>query len=150
MSPSWPNFQHILTEAQYFMGQTQGLEKATFLCDETLPACVCPESGDQWRYASCLLSCDRFLLTMNCSAQGKGTTESHMKPIQQQEAQDLVTRCATVLQQRFGAKRVIPFGSVVVDGAWHPGSDLALSVEGIVPEQFFRAWAALREICLLG
>ena len=36
MSPSWPNFQHILTEAQYFMGQTQGLEKATFLCDETL------------------------------------------------------------------------------------------------------------------
>ena len=87
---------------------------------------------------------------MNCSAQGKGTTESHMKPIQQQEAQDLVTRCATVLQQRFGAKRVIPFGSVVVDGAWHPGSDPALSVEGIVPEQFFRAWAALREILPTG
>jgi hypothetical protein len=42
---------------------------------------------------------------------------SHTMHIQQQEAQDLVTRCATVLQQCFGAKRVIPFGSVVVDGA---------------------------------
>jgi predicted nucleotidyltransferase len=66
--------------------------------------------------------------------------------IQQQEAQNLATRCATVLRQRFGAKRVVPFGSVVRDGTWHPGSDLDLAVEGIAPEQFFQAWAALREI----
>jgi hypothetical protein len=31
-------------------------------------------------------------------------------------------------------------------GTWHPGSDLDLAVEGIPPEQFFQAWAALREI----
>jgi predicted nucleotidyltransferase len=66
--------------------------------------------------------------------------------VQQQEARDLATRCATVLRQRFGAKRVIPFGSVVGDGTWHPGSDLDLAVEGMAPEQFFSAWAALREI----
>src|SRR5215510_10722002 len=66
--------------------------------------------------------------------------------IQQQETQDLAARCATVLRQRFGAKRVIPFGSVVGDGIWHPGSDLDLTVEGMAPEQFFRAWAALRAI----
>lgn len=65
-------------------------------------------------------------------------------PIQQQEAQDLATRCATVLRQRFGARSVIPFGSVVGEGTWHSGSDLDLAVEGIAPEQFFRAWAALR------
>jgi hypothetical protein len=31
-------------------------------------------------------------------------------------------------------------------GIWHPGSDIDLAVEGLAPEQFFRAWAALREI----
>src|SRR5437868_8116905 len=66
--------------------------------------------------------------------------------VQQQEARELATRCAAVLQHRFGARRVISFGSVVGHGTWHPGSDLDLAVEGIVPEQFFRAWAALREI----
>jgi predicted nucleotidyltransferase len=71
---------------------------------------------------------------------------SHTMHIPQQEAQDLATRCATVLRQCFGAKRVIPFGSVVGKGTWHSGSDLDLAVEGVAPEQFFRAWAALREI----
>jgi predicted nucleotidyltransferase len=67
-------------------------------------------------------------------------------PIQQQEARHWATRCATVLRHRFGARRVIPFGSVVGVGTWHAGSDLDLAVEGIAPEQFFRAWAALQEI----
>jgi predicted nucleotidyltransferase len=69
-----------------------------------------------------------------------------MTHIQQQEARDLAMRCATILRQRFGAKHVIPFGSVVRDGAWHSGSDLDLAVEGIAPEQFYTAWAAVREI----
>jgi len=66
--------------------------------------------------------------------------------IPQQEARELATRCVQVLQHRFGARRVIPFGSVVGHGIWHPGSDIDLAVEGLAPEQFFRAWAALREI----
>ena len=66
--------------------------------------------------------------------------------IQQHEAQALATRCATVLRRCFGARRVIPFGSVVGVGTWHAGSDLDLAVEGIAPEQFFRAWAALRQL----
>jgi predicted nucleotidyltransferase len=66
--------------------------------------------------------------------------------IQQQEARELATRCVQVLQHRFGARRVIPFGSVVGHGTWHPGSDLDLAVEGIAPEQFLRAWSALREL----
>jgi predicted nucleotidyltransferase len=67
-----------------------------------------------------------------------------LKPIQQQEAIELATQCATLLQERFGAKRVIPFGSVVGVGTWHADSDLDLAVEGVAPEQFFRAWSALR------
>ena len=65
---------------------------------------------------------------------------------QQQAALALATRCAQILQDRFRARRVIPFGSVVGQGTWHPGSDLDLAVEGIPPEQFFQAWAALREL----
>lgn len=71
---------------------------------------------------------------------------SKIMPIQQQAARDLAMCCATVLRHRFGARRVIPFGSVVGVGTWHAGSDLDLAVEGIAPEQFFRAWAALREM----
>src|SRR5882724_1119703 len=74
------------------------------------------------------------------------TMMSNTPNIQQQEARELAARCATVLQHRFGARRVIPFGSVVEHGTWHPGSDLDLAVEGIAPEQFFRAWSVLREL----
>jgi predicted nucleotidyltransferase len=66
--------------------------------------------------------------------------------VQQQEALALAIRCAQILRDRFRARRVIPFGSVVGQGTWRPGSDLDLAVEGIPPEQFFRAWAALREL----
>ena len=66
--------------------------------------------------------------------------------IQQQEALAFATRCAQILRDCFRARRVIPFGSVVGHGTWHPGSDLDLAVEGIPPEQFFQAWAALREL----
>ena len=66
--------------------------------------------------------------------------------VQQQVALALATRCARILRDRFKARRVIPFGSVVGSGTWHPGSDLDLAVEGIPPEQFFQALAALREL----
>ena len=66
--------------------------------------------------------------------------------VQQQVALACATRCAQILRDRFRAKRVIPFGSVVGSGTWHPGSDLALAVEGIPPEQFFQALAALRDL----
>lgn len=75
-----------------------------------------------------------------------GQLVSNTLHLPQQEARDLAARCATVLRQRFGAKRVILFGFVVGDGTWHSGSDLDLAVEGIAPEQFFPAWVALREI----
>jgi len=66
--------------------------------------------------------------------------------VQRQVALALATRCAQLLRDRFRARRVIPFGSVVRRGTWHPGSDFDLAVEGIPPEQFFQAWAALREL----
>jgi len=63
-----------------------------------------------------------------------------------QEALAAAERCAELLKTRFGARRVILFGSVVGQGPWHEGSDLDLAVEGLAPEQFFRAWSSLREV----
>jgi predicted nucleotidyltransferase len=71
---------------------------------------------------------------------------SELAEISQQEALELAARCAEFLQKRFGAKRVIPFGSVVRHGLWHPGSDLDLAVEGVASDQFYRAWSMLREL----
>jgi predicted nucleotidyltransferase len=71
---------------------------------------------------------------------------SETLPLQPEQVRELAERCAHVLHTRFGARRVIPFGSVVGHGRWHAKSDLDLAVEGIAPEQFFRAWAALQEL----
>jgi predicted nucleotidyltransferase len=66
--------------------------------------------------------------------------------IERQAALALAERCADVLRSRFGARRVIPFGSVKGLGPWHTTSDLDLAVEGLAPDQFFRAWAVLQEL----
>ncbi len=50
---------------------------------------------------------------------------------------------ARLLKKRFGARRVIVYGSLA-HGAWfHRRSDIDLAVEGIKPGKFFRAWAML-------
>jgi hypothetical protein len=41
-----------------------------------------------------------------------------------QEALLVVDRCAQLLKNRYGAKRIIPFGSVLEEGTWHERSDL--------------------------
>src|SRR5262249_8905228 len=79
---------------------------------------------------------------MDARDQGKGRAHPNSRP----EALALGTRCAPLLQESVGAKRVIPFGSVVGHGTWHSGSDLDLAVEGVAPEHFFRAWSTLREL----
>jgi predicted nucleotidyltransferase len=62
------------------------------------------------------------------------------------EALAAAEACARLLQERFGARQVIFFGSLVGQGPWHADSDIDLAVEGLPPEQFFRAWAALDEL----
>jgi len=50
--------------------------------------------------------------------------------------------CMALLKERFGARRVILFGSLAGKGAWHDRSDIDLAVEGLPPEAFFRAYTA--------
>lgn len=52
----------------------------------------------------------------------------------------LAQRCAALLAAEFGARNVWLFGSMV-GGQVGPHSDVHLLVEGVSPEDFFRAWA---------
>jgi predicted nucleotidyltransferase len=56
-----------------------------------------------------------------------------------QEALAIVARCTELLECRYGAKRVIPFGSALQEGAWHESSDLDLAVEGLSSEALWQA-----------
>ena len=52
-------------------------------------------------------------------------------------------QAARILKEKFGATRVIAFGSLA-HGAWfHTRSDIDLAAEGIAPEAFWRAWCTL-------
>jgi predicted nucleotidyltransferase len=53
--------------------------------------------------------------------------------------------CARMLKERFGVKKVYLFGSVTGSSPWHERSDLDIAVEGLAPEDYFRALSALDE-----
>lgn len=63
-----------------------------------------------------------------------------------QEALSIAEHCAEVLQKQFGAKQVIPFGSLVGDSPWHEASDLDLAIEGLSRETCWEAEATLETI----
>ena len=50
--------------------------------------------------------------------------------------------CQQLLQEEFGATRVILFGSLAGLAPWHDRSDIDIAVEGLVGEDFFRAYSA--------
>lgn len=58
------------------------------------------------------------------------------------EARHLADRCAQLLRERFGVRRVVLFGSAAGDAPWHSRSDLDLAVEGLRPEDHWRALSA--------
>jgi len=63
--------------------------------------------------------------------------------VTREQALEIAKRAEEILKTRFGATRVIVFGSARGDAPWHEGSDLDLAVEGIKPSEFSRARAAL-------
>ena len=58
------------------------------------------------------------------------------------QALQIAQKCMALLKSRFGARRVILFGSLAGQGPWHDHSDIDLAVEGIPPEDFFKAYIA--------
>lgn len=63
-----------------------------------------------------------------------------------QQALAAAEACAQLLKTRFGARRVIPFGSLAGQGPWHERSDIDLAVEGLASADFFPAYSACRDL----
>jgi uncharacterized protein len=73
--------------------------------------------------------------------------EQKQAMVQRRESAWIVARqAASLLKGQFGATRVVAYGSLA-HGAWfNARSDIDLMVVGILPEKFWRAWAALDHI----
>ena len=57
-----------------------------------------------------------------------------------------IREAAAALKSRFGARRVILFGSLA-HAAWYvPDSDVDLAVEGLAVDDYWRAWGLAEEI----
>ncbi len=73
----------------------------------------------------------------------------HLVRIEHHEREQLLTRirkAAATLKSRFGARRVILFGSLT-DAEWFtPDSDVDLAVEGLAADAFWQAWRLTEEI----
>lgn len=66
--------------------------------------------------------------------------------VTREQALEIAERATELLKTRFGATRVIVFGSARGDAPWHEGSDLDLAVEGLLSESFSDAYGALDEL----
>jgi predicted nucleotidyltransferase len=56
-----------------------------------------------------------------------------------------VKRAADLVKAKFGAKRVILFGSMAHEAWFTPDSDIDIAVEGLKTEDYWRAWEMLEE-----
>ena len=63
-----------------------------------------------------------------------------------EKALGVAHKAAALLKERFGAKRVVLFGSLSQDSRLTPRSDIDLCAEGIPVERFFRAEAEIEAI----
>ncbi|MBZ0169694.1 hypothetical protein MELA_01123 [Candidatus Methylomirabilis lanthanidiphila] len=59
------------------------------------------------------------------------------------QAWEIACRAARLLRERFGATRVVIFGSLAHRTRFHPWSDIDLAAWGIPAAQFYRAVAAV-------
>ena len=58
----------------------------------------------------------------------------------------LAKRAAQILKTEFGASRVVLFGSVLSESAFHEASDLDLATWDLPPADYFRALARLLDL----
>lgn len=77
------------------------------------------------------------------TAQERAAQEQQAQLRRADQARGLAGEAAKLLREKFGAGRVILFGSLARGDRFHQRSDLDLAVEGIRPQDFWRAWAAL-------
>jgi len=81
-------------------------------------------------------------------AAAKRTPPPPLSPRDRREQESLMRRvraAADLLKTRFGARRVILFGSLAHQGWFAPDSDVDLMVEGLVAGDYWQAWRLVEE-----
>ncbi|MFQ5855840.1 MAG: nucleotidyltransferase family protein [Anaerolineae bacterium] len=72
-----------------------------------------------------------------------------LTPAQQRERERLladIREAAAALKTRFGARRVVLFGSLAHEAWYTPDSDVDLAVEGLSGQDYWEAWRLLEEM----
>ncbi len=74
--------------------------------------------------------------------------EREQQELRQREkrAWELARHSAALLRERFGARRIVVFGSLVCKECFTPWSDVDIAAWGIRPEDTFRAIGAVMDI----
>lgn len=84
--------------------------------------------------------------TYRAAARRRQDQEQQELAQREKRAWELARRAAALLRERFGASRVMVFGSLVHEGCFSPWSDVDLAAWGIRPEDTFRAIGAVMDI----
>ena len=73
------------------------------------------------------------------------TSVAHTKYLEERQAKglELAKKASFLLRKRYGAKRVVVFGSLARTKAFSARSDIDLAAWGIAPDKFFSAVAAV-------
>lgn len=82
------------------------------------------------------------------AAQRRAEQERQMYLRRAEQAREVARAAAKLLKEKFGARRVILFGSLARGDHFHRRSDIDLAVGGIKPQEFWRAWSALDSLGL--
>jgi predicted nucleotidyltransferase len=80
------------------------------------------------------------------SARVRWEREQQERARRLERAWEVARAAAQLLKERFGATRVVVFGSLVHEGCFTPWSDIDIAVWGICPEDTFRAIGAVMDM----
>lgn len=72
-----------------------------------------------------------------------------LTPVERHERERLLDRireASAALKTRFGARRVVLFGSLAHAAWFIPDTDVDLAVEGVVSDDYWQAWQLVEEI----
>ena len=61
-------------------------------------------------------------------------------------AEAAAKECIRVLKEQFGVREAFVFGSLRGDSPWHERSDIDIAVEGLAPQDYWRALATLERL----
>ena len=80
------------------------------------------------------------------AARQRHRAEKEYLCIRRQRAWELARQAARLLEERFGAERVVLFGSLTHEGRFNRWSDVDIAAWGIRPEDTWRALGAVMDL----